>query len=81
MNLKEILREEWQNVRELRHLQIIFDPERCIGTWQCFEVCPIGCWTPDYDKQVVVFDESCQCVACGACVLQCQPEAISLEVN
>jgi NAD-dependent dihydropyrimidine dehydrogenase PreA subunit len=81
MSLVEMLTDEWRNVRELRHLRIHFDPSICTGTWQCYEVCPIGCWTPDYEGQVVVFDRDCTCVACGACVLQCKPKAIRLEVG
>jgi NAD-dependent dihydropyrimidine dehydrogenase PreA subunit len=81
VNIKEMLAGEFRTVRELRHLQIRFDPNLCTGTWQCYEVCPIGCWTPDFDNRVAVFKDSGQCVACGACVLQCKPEAIRLEVR
>lgn len=80
MSLKEMLAEEWQTVRQLRRLHIDYDPERCIGTWQCVQVCPVGCWTPDKATRVVQFHDGERCVACGACVLQCKPEAIHLTV-
>lgn len=66
-------------VRTLRHLQIYFSPERCQGVWQCYEVCPVGCWTPDYERRVVIFHDPEKCIACGACVLQCPAKAITLR--
>ena len=81
MKLSEMLAKEWQTVRELRHLRIQFDPERCSGTWQCYDVCPIGCWTPDYERRVVEFYDGGRCIACGACVLQCKPGAIQLAAG
>lgn len=65
--------------RDLRHLEIRFDVEKCKGRWECYEVCPIGCWTPDRDRRVVVFHDPELCIACGACVLQCPEEAIALR--
>jgi NAD-dependent dihydropyrimidine dehydrogenase PreA subunit len=78
MAIKEQLAEEWQNVQQLRYLQIEFDPARCVGTWQCYEVCPVGLWTPDYKTRVAVIDNTLPCIACGACVLQCPEDAIRL---
>jgi len=65
--------------RTLRHLRIHFDVTRCKGRWECYEVCPVGCWTPDYDRRVVGFHDAEQCIACGACVLQCPEGAIELK--
>jgi NAD-dependent dihydropyrimidine dehydrogenase PreA subunit len=81
MSFNEMLAKEWNTVRKLRRLHIDFDPERCIGTWQCVQVCPIGCWTPDKVARIVQFHDGERCVACGACVLQCKPEAIHLTVD
>ncbi len=76
--MREMLTKEWQTVRQLRHLHIQFDPCRCAGTWQCYEVCPIGCWTPNHQTGRAEFHDGDRCVACGACVLQCKPKAIQL---
>ena len=73
------LAEQWQFARRLRGLRIHFDTEKCIGCWQCDEVCPVGCWTPDRVRRMAVFHDPQRCVACGACVLQCHESAIELK--
>ena len=73
------LAEHWRIARRLRGLQIYFDPEKCTGVWQCYEVCPVGCWAPDRVRRVVVFNDPERCIACGACVLQCPENAIELK--
>jgi NAD-dependent dihydropyrimidine dehydrogenase PreA subunit len=65
--------------RTLRGLSIRFDADRCRGRWQCYEVCPVGCWTPDRGRGKVVFQDPLRCIACGACVLQCPEAAIDLR--
>lgn len=64
---------------KLRGLQIHLDTEKCTGTWQCYEVCPVGCWTPNREKRKVIFHDPELCIACGACVLQCPEDAIELK--
>jgi len=73
------LAEQWRIARSLRGLQIHFDAEKCTGTWQCYEVCPIGCWTPDFVRRVAIVHDLERCIACGACVLQCPERAIELK--
>ncbi len=73
------LTEHLQIAKELRALEIHYYPEKCKGVWQCYNVCPVGCWTPDYEKRVVVFHDPEKCIACGACVLQCPENAIELK--
>ncbi len=73
------LAEHWRIARRLRRLRIHFDPEKCAGVWQCYEVCPVGCWTPDRVRRVAVFHDPERCIACGACVLQCPEKAIELR--
>jgi NAD-dependent dihydropyrimidine dehydrogenase PreA subunit len=63
----------------LRSLQIHFDPEKCTGVWECYEVCPVGCWTPDRAHRKAIFHDPQKCIACGACVLQCPEKAIELR--
>ena len=75
------LAEHWQIARTLRRLHIRFDPEKCTGVWQCYEVCPVGCWTPDREAHKAIFHDGGRCIACGACVLQCPKGAIELTVG
>ena len=74
------LAEHWRIARTLRQLQIRFYPEKCTGVWQCYEVCPVGCWTPDREARKAIFHDGDRCIACGACVLQCPEGAIELTV-
>lgn len=78
-SLWETLTAHLEFARTLRGLEITLDPERCAGTWQCYEVCPVGCWTPDREQRAVVLHDINQCIACGACVLQCPEQAIELR--
>lgn len=73
------LAEHWQVARKLRSLQIYYDPGKCRGIWQCYEVCPVGCWVPDRARRKAVHQNPDLCVACGACVLQCPEGAIELR--
>jgi NAD-dependent dihydropyrimidine dehydrogenase PreA subunit len=79
-SLSSIATEHIHLARTLRHLKIHFNAERCKGVWQCYEVCPIGCWAPDREQRVVVHQHTERCIACGACVLQCPEKAIELRV-
>lgn len=79
-SIGSLLGEHLHLARTLRELKIHFDPELCRGVWQCYEVCPVGCWQPDREHRVAVFYRGELCVACGACVLQCPADAIELKV-
>ena len=78
-SLKSLIQEHWHLARRLRTMAIYFYPERCQGVWECYEVCPVGCWKPDYDRGVAVFFHADRCIACGACVLQCPEDASELR--
>jgi len=80
-SLGSLLREHVSLALSLRQLQIYFDPTRCQGVWDCYEVCPVGCWLPDLDRGVVVLQHIDRCIACNACVLQCPEGAIELKVQ
>ncbi len=73
------LTRELKNVPKLRSLEIHFDEEKCKGVWQCYNVCPVGCWEPDVAARKVIFHDKERCIACGACVLQCPEDAIELK--
>ena len=78
MDVVKQLSEELNTGRTLRSLSIKFDPNLCKGVWQCYDVCPVGCWTPNYETRIVDFHDPELCIACGACVLQCPEGAIKL---
>jgi NAD-dependent dihydropyrimidine dehydrogenase PreA subunit len=78
MNWCDTLKEELSHITAARRLQIRYDRDKCTGVWQCYEVCPVGCWTPDPAARKVIFQDGDRCIACGACVLQCPEEAIEL---
>jgi NAD-dependent dihydropyrimidine dehydrogenase PreA subunit len=77
--LRESLLEHLAIARTLRDLQIHFDESKCVGAWECYAVCPVGCWTPDYARRKAIFHNAERCIACNACVLQCPEDAIRLE--
>jgi NAD-dependent dihydropyrimidine dehydrogenase PreA subunit len=62
-------------------LRITYNPDQCNGCWQCYEVCPTGRWSPDHESRRARFSDPDQCVACGACVLQCLKKAIQLTTG
>ncbi len=78
-NMWSSMLEHLELARTLRSLRIQFNPQKCIGAWQCFEVCPVGCWTPDFEQRKAIFHDAHLCIACGACVLQCPEDAIVLS--
>lgn len=80
-SLGHLLREHLELAWTLRRLRIRLDSERCAGLWECYEVCPVDCWAPDRERGVVVLQNEEDCIACGACVLQCAAGAIKLEVS
>jgi NAD-dependent dihydropyrimidine dehydrogenase PreA subunit len=77
--LMNLLGEHLQLAFSLRGMQIHFDATKCKGLWQCYEVCPVGCWLPDKSCCVVELHHLEKCIACGACVLQCPEGALELR--
>ncbi|NIM96213.1 MAG: hypothetical protein GTO18_21150 [Anaerolineales bacterium] len=79
-SMQSLLKEHIHLARVLRRMEIRFDSAQCLGLWHCYEVCPVDCWAPDWERGTVVFQNKEKCIACGACVLQCPEEAIELRV-
>jgi len=52
--------------------------EDCIGCGMCEDICPVGVYQMDKDKQISVMAHPLRCTACTACVVQCPTAAISL---
>ncbi len=76
---RTLLKEHLTLARDLRKMRIRYSPQKCRGAWQCYDVCPVGCWTPNYETRVALFHNPARCIACGACVLQCPEGAIELR--
>lgn len=79
MRITQMVQEEIHRMKTLRNLRIFFEPQKCKGVWECYEVCPVDCWLPDHQANKVIFKNAEQCIACGACVLQCPQGAIALK--
>ena len=78
MDWRDTLRKEVRHLTVARRLRIHFDKDKCTGVCECYQVCPVGCWTPDQEARKAIFRDGNRCIACGACVLQCPEGAIEL---
>jgi len=56
-----------------------YDPENCTGCQRCVEVCPHQVFVME-DKRARVTDRD-RCMECGACVLNCEFGAISVDAG
>ena len=62
--------------REEKDFQIEVDGERCRGDGICGIVCPLDCFTLDKQKRLAILERPEKCIFCGACVVQCQFDAL-----
>ena len=63
--------------REEKGFQVEVDKEKCRGDGICGIVCPLDCFTLDKQKRLAVLERPDKCIFCGACVVQCQFDALS----
>jgi len=56
---------------------LAYSPDKCAGCGRCTEVCPRGVFVME-DKRASVTDKDL-CLECGACALNCEFEAISVN--
>jgi pyruvate ferredoxin oxidoreductase delta subunit len=56
----------------------VYDEEKCIRCWRCFIMCPDSVITPDYERNVFVWNFN-YCKGCGICAYECPKEAISMR--
>ena len=66
---------------KLRYLSNIttlrLDPDKCDGCQMCLKVCPHEVFRI-VDKKAVIVDQDA-CMECGACALNCEPEALTVN--
>lgn len=59
---------------------IAINSDKCVGCGDCVEVCPQQCYTMGSNgKSVHAFAE--RCMECGACGLNCNAGAVSVEAG
>ncbi|MBN2401802.1 MAG: 4Fe-4S binding protein [Spirochaetes bacterium] len=56
-----------------------YNPQRCTGCGRCVEVCPRNVFEMR-DKKAVITDKD-RCLECGACALNCDFSAISVNAS
>ena len=56
-----------------------YESDKCNGCGRCSEVCPHGVFDMA-DKKAFITDKN-YCIECGACVLNCPSEAISVNAG
>jgi NAD-dependent dihydropyrimidine dehydrogenase PreA subunit len=54
-----------------------YAPEKCAGCGRCIEVCPQGVFAMR-DKRAAVTDKD-RCMECGACAMNCEFGALSVN--
>jgi pyruvate ferredoxin oxidoreductase delta subunit len=55
----------------------VYKPDVCIRCSRCYIMCPDAAISPDYDKNVMVYNYD-YCKGCGICAYECPVNAIDL---
>jgi NAD-dependent dihydropyrimidine dehydrogenase PreA subunit len=63
--------------REELNFQVEVDDEKCRGDGICGVVCPLDCFILDKQKRLAILERPEFCICCGACIVQCQFDALS----
>jgi NAD-dependent dihydropyrimidine dehydrogenase PreA subunit len=74
----ELLKSFWEHAQATLFCTISLDSQVCVGCMTCYDVCPVGCFYPDTTGERVALLHPEHCLACGACQLQCRPQAVYL---
>jgi len=56
-----------------------YNIDKCIGCKRCTEVCPHRVFEIIEEKAIIIDKDSC--IECGACVLNCPVDAISVKAG
>ena len=51
--------------------------EKCIRCWRCYIMCPDMAISPDYEKNMFVWNYD-YCKGCGICAYECPKDAIEM---
>uniref|UniRef100_A0A7C4EUN4 4Fe-4S dicluster domain-containing protein n=1 Tax=Desulfomonile tiedjei TaxID=2358 RepID=A0A7C4EUN4_9BACT len=55
----------------------VCDTEKCIRCWRCFIMCPDAAISPEYEKNIFVWNYN-YCKGCGICAYECPASAITM---
>ncbi len=68
-------------MRSLRYIAnvstLALDTKKCVGCTMCLEVCPRDVFAME-NKKAKIKDRDA-CMECGACALNCEPQAITVN--
>ena len=59
--------------------KLIFNHDTCHKCEQCINICPVNCIEMTNEGPILLKDPSC--IHCGACILECQFDAIEINTN
>jgi len=60
-----------------KHCRVVLQNSLCRGSHDCVRVCPRCCFTPRPGG--VVLNRTERCIRCGACIVQCENDALCLR--
>lgn len=60
---------------------ITLDRDRCRGCQTCWDICPVAVYGELDAEKKMTFAEQSACFSCGACVMQCPEQALSLRAH
>lgn len=63
--------------REELNFRVEVDEKKCRGDSICMIVCPLDCFVLDRLKRIAVLEKPELCIGCGACIVQCQFDALN----
>ena len=63
--------------REEKGFTVEVDSEKCRGDGVCGLVCPMACFSLDKQQRLAILESPDKCICCGACIMQCQFDALS----
>ncbi len=63
--------------REELDFRVEVDKKKCRGDGICGIVCPLDCFTLDKQRRIAILENPELCICCGACIVQCQFDALS----